>query len=335
MKPVSNGTVNPSVVRSPDKQFVQPLAAGARLKQARLGKRKLLDEKALWIMLIPVIAYFLIFKYIPIAGILISFKRYSPFKGFFASDWVGLLYFKQFFGSVFFGRVLRNTLTIGLYYMVFAFPVPIVLALIINGVQGQFFKKVTQTITLLPHFVSFVVIAGIAINFLSPSTGIINTIIEFFGGERIFFMQEPSYFVPIYTLIRIFKESGYEAIIYLAALSAIDPTLYEAATVDGASRVQKLFSITMPAIVPTIVIMFLVRIGRLVSVSFEEVLLLQNEVILSTSEVISTYVYRRGLVNADYAYATAVGIFETVVALVLVTMSNAVARRYRREASLW
>jgi putative aldouronate transport system permease protein len=317
------------------KKTAKPVLSPQPKKGKRSGKLVLVDQKTLWLMVIPVIVYFVIFKYIPISGIVIAFKRFSPFKGIFESPWVGLKYFEQFFTSVFFVRVLRNTLMIGLFYMVFAFPMPIILALLLNNVRHQKFKKVTQTITLLPHFVSFVIIAGIAINFLSPSSGVINRFIELTGGESVYFMQQPKYFWWIYTLIRIFKETGFEAIIYLAALSAIDPTLYEAAEVDGASKLRQLFTITLPSIVPTIVIMFLVRIGRLVSVSFEEVLLLQNDVILSTAEVISTYVYRRGLVNADYSYATAVGIFETVVALTLVVLSNNLAKRFKSSASLW
>ena len=298
-------------------------------------KSQLMDQRALWIMLIPVIIYFVIFKYMPLSGIIIAFKRFSPFKGIVDSPFVGLLYFKQFFTSIYFTRVLRNTLVIGLFYLVFAFPAPIGLALLLNGQKNRRFKKVTQTITLLPYFVSFVVIAGIAINFLSPSTGVINNILSWFGHEPVFFMQKPQYFWVIYTFIRIFKGTGYEAIIYLAALASIDPALYESAGMDGASRFQKLRYITIPSIIPTIVIMFLVHIGKLITVSFEEVLLLQNDVILSTSEVISTYVYRRGLIGADFSYATAVGLFETVVSLVLVVSANSLARRFRSESSLW
>ncbi|MBP7495537.1 MAG: sugar ABC transporter permease [Spirochaetales bacterium] len=196
-------------------------------------------------------------------------------------------------------------------------------------------KKTYQTITLFPYFVSFVIVAGIVINMLSPSTGVVNRIREMFGLEPIFFMQEPKYFVSIYTIIRIFKESGYEAIVYLAALTTIDPSLYEAARCDGATKLQQLKYITIPGVLPAVVIMFLVRIGRIVSVSFEEVLLLQNSVNLEASEVISTYVYRRGLVGADYSYATAVGLLETVVALILVISSNALARRFKSETTLW
>jgi putative aldouronate transport system permease protein len=295
----------------------------------------LLDERALWIMLVPVIVYFLVFRYLPMAGVLIAFKRFSPFKGFLASPWVGLQYFRQFFASIYFPRVLRNTLMIGLFYILFAFPAPIVLALLLNELKHRALKKVCQTVTLLPHFVSFVVIAGIAVNLLSPSTGAVNAIRGMLGLEPVFFLQKPEYFWSIYTVIRIFKETGYEAIVYLAALAAIDPALYEAAECDGANRIQQAVSITLPSLVPAIAIMFLVRIGNLVSVSFEEVLLLQNSVTLSTAEVISTYVYRRGLIGSDYSFATAVGLFETAVALVLVTFSNRIARRFRSEARLW
>ncbi|HCM27726.1 MAG: hypothetical protein A2Z99_15580 [Treponema sp. GWB1_62_6] len=298
-------------------------------------KGRYADERALWIMLIPVVAYFVFFRYLPMAGVAIALKKFSPFLGFSDSPWNGLEYFRQFFASIYFPRVLRNTLVIGAYYLLFAFPAPVALALMLNSVASPPMKRTFQTITLLPHFVSFVVIAGLAVNMLSPRTGVVNLVIQALGGESVFFMQKQEYFKGIYTAIRIFKETGYEAIVYLAALSAIDPTLYEAAEVDGAGRMRKLVSITLPSLIPTIVLMFLVRIGNIVSVSFEEVLLLQNDVILETSEVISTYVYRRGLIGADYSYATAVGLFETVVALALVIGSNAIARRFRDAASLW
>lgn len=293
------------------------------------------NDTALWLMAVPVIVYLVLFRYIPISGIAIALKRYSPFLGFLRSPWNGFEYFRQFFSSIYFERVLRNTLVLGGYYLVFAFPVPVVLALLLNSVRRPALKKFYQTVTLLPHFVSFVVIAGIAINLLSPRTGVVNLFRQTIGLEPIFFMQRQELFPGIYTIIRIFKESGYEAIVYLAALTSIDPTLYEAAEVDGAGKYRQLLAITLPALLPTIVLMFLVRIGNIVSVSFEEVLLLQNDVILETSEVISTYVYRRGLIGADFSYATAVGLFETVVALAIVVLSNSIARRFKDAASLW
>ncbi|MBN2657302.1 MAG: sugar ABC transporter permease [Spirochaetales bacterium] len=301
----------------------------------KLKKKSLINQRELWIMLIPVILYFALFKYLPMGGVIIAFQRYSPFRGVAGSPWVGLEYFRQFFSSIYFGRVLRNTLMIGLFDLAFGFPAPIILALLLNGIQNKPFKKATQTVTLLPHFVSYVVVAGIALNMLSPSTGVINAFRMKLGLESIYFMQESKYFWGIFTSLRIIKESGFSAIIYLAALTAIDPTLYEAARCDGASRPQQLRHVTLPGIIPTIVIMFIIKVGKIISISFEQVLLLQNDVILDTSEVISTLVYRRGLVNADYSYATAVGLFETFVALVLVLSSNAIARRMKSESSLW
>ncbi|MBB6480020.1 ABC transporter permease [Spirochaeta isovalerica] len=301
----------------------------------KLKKKSLINQKELWIMLIPVLLYFVLFKYLPMGGVIIAFQRYSPFRGVAGSPWVGFEYFRQFFSSIYFGRVLRNTLMIGLFDLAFGFPAPIILALLLNGIGNKTFKKATQTVTLLPHFVSYVVVAGIALNMLSPSTGVINAFRMKLGLDSIYFMQESKYFWGIFTSLRIIKESGFAAIIYLAALSAIDPTLYEAARCDGASRPQQLRHVTLPGIIPTIVIMFIIKVGKIISISFEQVLLLQNDVILDTSEVISTLVYRRGLVNADYSYATAVGLFETFVALVLVLSSNAIARRMKSESSLW
>ncbi len=303
-------------------------------KQKRKNK-SLVNQRELWIMLIPVLLYFILFKYLPMGGVIIALQRYSPFKGIAGSPWVGFEYFRQFFTSIYFGRVLRNTLMIGLFDLVFGFPAPIILALLLNGLRNKAFKKVTQTVTLLPHFVSYVVVAGIALNMLSPSTGVVNAFRMKMGLDSIYFMQESKYFWGIFTGIRIIKESGFAAIIYLAALTAIDPTLYEAARCDGASRPQQLRYVTLPGIIPTIIIMFIIKVGKIISISFEQVLLLQNDVILDTSEVISTLVYRRGLVNADYSYATAVGLFETFVALVLVLSSNALARRMKSESSLW
>ena len=301
----------------------------------RLDRRRLMDEKALWIMLIPVIIYFVLFKYAPVYGIVIAFKRFSPFKGILESPWVGFKYFQQFFDSVYFGRVMKNTLGIGLVTLIFGFPMPIALAIMLNGLKNKLFKKFTQTITLLPYFVSIVVIASIFINFLSPSTGVVNKIITTLGGEPIYFMQKPQYFWGIYTAMKIFKQTGYDAIIYMAALTTIDPTLYEAAEVDGAGKVRQLTAITLPGLLPTVIIMFIMRVGRIIDLAFEEVLLLQNDVILESAEVISTFVYRRGLIGADYSYATAVGLFQTVVALILVFTTNAIARRYRSESALF
>jgi len=203
-----------------------------------IRKKGLADQRVWWLMLIPVIAYYLIFNYLPLIGIAISVKKYSPFLGFFKSPWNGLEYFRQFFASIYFVRVLRNKLVLGLYYLLFAFPAPIVLALLLNGIGNRILKKTYQTITLLPHFVSFVVIAGIAVNMLSPGTGVINAFLGYLGMEPVFFMQKQEYFRGIYTFIRVFKESGFEAIVYLAALTAIDPTLYEAADVDGAVGIR-------------------------------------------------------------------------------------------------
>lgn len=305
------------------------------MEKQKIRKKSLVNQRELWIMLIPVLLYFIFFKYLPMAGVVIALQRYSPFKGIMNSPWVGFEYFRQFFTSIYFGRVLRNTLMIGFYDLLFGFPAPIILALLLNGLKNKSFKKLTQTVTLLPHFVSYVVVAGIALNMLSPSTGVINAFRESLGLQSIYFMQESKYFWGIFTAIRIIKESGFSAIIYLAALTAIDPTLYEAARCDGASRPQQLRYVTIPGILPTVIIMFIIKVGKIISISFEQVLLLQNDVILDVSEVISTLVYRRGLVNADYSYATAVGLFETFVALVLVLSSNALARRMKSESSLW
>jgi len=285
-------------------------------------------------MILPVVAYYIIFKYIPMYGAQIAFRDFNPYQGFWGSPWVGFKYFKQFFNSVYFFRLLRNTFAINLYDLIVGFPAPIILALMINEVKNNSFKRVVQTIVYLPHFISIVVLAGMIISFLSPRNGIINLIIKTFGGQPIHFLAEPAWFRTIYVWSGIWQGAGWGSIIYLAALTSIDQTLYEAAIVDGATRWKRLIHITIPCIIPTVVIMFILRMGNMFSVGHEKVMLLYNPITYETADVISTYVYRRGLEGGEYSFSTAVGLFNSAINFITLFIFNNISRKVS-EVSLW
>lgn len=295
---------------------------------------KIKKNRLLYLMFLPVVVYYLIFHYAPMFGIVIAFKDYNAFTGFIRSPWVGLKYFKDFFSSLYCWRLIRNTFLISFYGLIFGFPAPILLALLLNELKDGWFKKTTQTISYLPHFVSTVVIVGMYVSFLSPSTGLINNIIEKLGGERIYFLNEPKYFRSLYTIMNIWKGVGWGSIIYLAALTGIDPELYEACIIDGGGRLRQTWHITLPGIANTVIIMLIMRIGRLLSVGYESIILMYTPATYETADVISTYVYRRGLVDADYSFSTAVGLFNSVVGFIFIYTANALAKRFS-ETSLW
>ncbi len=288
----------------------------------------------LYLMFLPVALYYLVFKYAPMFGLVIAFKDYNAFVGILGSKWVGMKYFDQFVHSMYFWRLIRNTLAISFLDLLVNFPAPIILALMLNEVQHKQFKSVVQTISYLPHFVSTVVIVGILVNFLSLSTGLINNILAAVGLQRVHFLAEPSYFWPIFTLMNVWRSVGWSSIIYIAALSGIDPTLYEAAVVDGAGRWRQLFCVTLPALLPTIVTLLIMRVGHVLDVGYEAIILMYNPQIYETADVISTYVYRRGLIDADYSFAAAVGLFQSLVGMLMVMGANALSRKLT-ETSLW
>ena len=267
-------------------------------------------------------------------GLSIAFKDYNLFLGFEKSRWVGFKFFEQFFNSIYLWRLVRNTLLINLYDLVFNFPAAIVLALLLNEVQNRRFKKVTQTITYLPYFISSVVIASMVVQFLSPSSGIINNLIAAFGGERQYFMVQPESFRTIYTLMNLWKNIGWNSIIFLAAISGINGELYEACMVDGGGYLRRMWHITLPGIAGTIVVLLIMRLGHVMDAGYETILLLQNNANLETSDVIGTYVYRRGLKGGEYSYGTAVGMFQSVIGFAMVIFANWLSRRYS-ETSLW
>ena len=302
-------------------------------RAARLWRR-IWAAKYLYLMFLPVFLYYVIFRYAPMLGLSIAFKEYNAFLGFDRSPWVGFKFFRQFFNSIYLWRLVRNTLLINLYDLVFNFPAAIILALLLNEVQNRRFKKVTQTITYLPYFVSSVVIASMVVQFLSPSSGIVNNLIAALGGERQYFMTQPEAFRGIYTLMNLWKNIGWNSIIFLAAISGINGELYEACMVDGGGYIRRMWHITLPGIAGTIVVLIIMRLGHVMDAGYETILLLQNNANLETSDVIGTYVYRRGLKGGEYSYATAVGMFQSVIGFAMVIFANWLSRRYS-ETSLW
>ena len=280
----------------------------------------------LYLILIPVIANFVIFHYIPIYGLQIAFKRYNIGLGIAGSPWVGFKNFVNFFTAYNCWRTIRNTIVISLYQIIIGFPMPILFALILNELSAMKFKKFAQTVSYLPHFISAVVIVGMIKQLLALS-GPINTLIESFGGEAIYFLGEESMFRGIFVGMTIWQSMGFGAIIYLAAITGINPELYEAASIDGAGRVKRIMSITLPSILPTILILFIMRMGRILNISWTQLLLMQSSLNMEVSEVIGTFVYKRGIQNGDYSYASAVGLFNSVVGLVFVLGTNAIAKR--------
>lgn len=288
----------------------------------------------LMLMFLPVIAYFIIFHYIPMCGVVLAFKDYSVTKGIFGSEWVGLEHFRTMFSGAYFLPALKNTLIISFMKLVFGFPAPIILCLMLNEVRNLKFKKAVQTITYLPHFISWVVLSSIVIEILSPNTGFINEFIKLFGGESIHFIADAKWFRTVLVASSIWKEIGWQSIVYLAAVTSIDPELYDVASIDGAGRLRKIWSITIPCIIPIIIIMFIFQVGSVITDDFDQIYNLLNPSVLSVGEVLGTYTYKVGLQQMGFSYATAVGLFKNVVAIILVTATNAISRKVG-DTSLW
>ena len=296
----------------------------------QLQKRKIKSNIPLYVLLFPSIILLIMFAYIPMLGLVIAFKDYSPANGILNSPWVGFKYFTQFFNSVQFGTTMMNTLKISIYSILVGFPLPILLALLCNQLRAGKFKKVFQVTTYLPHFISTMVMCGIIILFLSPNSGLIANIFKSLGWTMPNLLSKPDSFAGVYVWSDVWQHIGWDSIIYLAALSAIDPTYYEAATMDGASRMQKILNIDLPLLLPTAMILLILRAGSLLSIGFEKVLLLQNPLNLAGSEVISTYVYKVGMINFQYSYSTAIGLFNTVVNLIILLSVNWFSKRYTK-----
>ena len=291
-------------------------------------------EWQIYVMLAPMIIWFLVFLYKPMYGLQIAFKDYSIFRGIEASPWVGMEHFNDLFSNSQFLRAIKNTFLISFYSLIFGFPVPIMLALMFNEIINAVFKRSAQTIVYLPHFISTVIIAGIVITAFSPSAGIVNTVLSWFGFEPVYFLTKSEWFRPIFIGSGIWQEAGFSSIIFLAAIAGVNPSLYESAVVDGASRWQMMWKITLPSILPTIIIMLIIRIGNLMEVGFELIILLYQPATYETADVINTYIYRQGLQSGQYDLAAAAGFFNAVVAFVLVMTANSISKRFSR-TSLW
>jgi putative aldouronate transport system permease protein len=283
-------------------------------------------NRGLVIMSIIGIIWVILFKYFPMWGTLTAFKRYNLYKGFWASEWVGFKYFQQFFTDIYFTRLMRNTFLLGLYNIIWGFPIPIIFALLLNEVKDGPFKRISQTISYLPHFISTVVIVALMMQLLS-SDGVINKLFEFLGMQKINFFMEPKFFRTLYISSGIWQSVGWNSIIYLASIAGIDPQLYDAANIDGANGLHKIIHITLPGISNTIVVLLILNIGSFLSIGFEKVYLMQNPAIYETSDIISTYVYRRGIIEANFGYATAIGLLNSVVSFILLVISNSLSKK--------
>ncbi len=297
-------------------------------KQKFKNQLKVISKRwQLYALMLPAILYTALFAYKPMYGLLIAFQDFSVRKGVWGSDWVGLKHFERLFGSYWFPIAFRNTLEISCLDILIGFPLPIILALLLNELKRARFRKTVQTVSYAPHFISTVVMCGMITMFLSPSTGIINKLITALGFDAVYFMQEPSMFKWIYVLSGVWQGVGWSSIIYFAALSSVDPSLLEAADIDGATRLQKIWHINLPAILPTIVVMFILRCGQILSMGYEKVYLLQTDLNLFGSEIISTYVYKVGLEQSDFSFSTAVGLFNTVINCTLLLSANALSKK--------
>lgn len=297
------------------------------------AKKNIYQGRYCYLLFLPVLIYFIVFYYFPMYGIIISFQDYSPYTGFFASPWVGLKHFKSFFNGVYFWQIIWNTLYINILNIIWTFPFPIIFALLLNEVRNMKFKKTVQTVSYLPHFISVVVMVGIIYDFLSAD-GVFNKVLKILGLESVNFLSNPGYFRAIYIGSGLWQEAGWNSIIYIAALSGIDAQLYEAATVDGAGRFRKLISVTIPGIAPTVVITLLLSMGNMLSVGFDKMFLMQNSLNTQVSEVISTYVYKRALISGSFSFGTAVGLFNTVVNVILIACVNKISKTISK-VSLW
>nr|WP_260866501.1 sugar ABC transporter permease [Paenibacillus xylanexedens] len=293
--------------------------------------RRLKRQKWFFIMLTPGLIYFLIYKYLPMWGILIAFQDYQPFEGIFRSEWVGFKHFQQFFGDEMFWKLFRNTLILAIYNIVFFFPLPIIIALMLNEVTKNTFKRIVQTLIYIPHFVSWVVVAGLTFLFFSAQDGLVNSLLAQWGDSPVQFLLSEEWFRTVITSQVMWKETGWGTIIFLAALAGVDPGLHEAARIDGAGRWKQIWHITLPAIRGTIIIMFILRMGSFLDTGFEQIFLMINPMNREVGEVFDTYVYTTGISQGKFSYSAAVGVFKSVVALIMVIGANKLAKRFGEE----
>ncbi|WP_310500839.1 sugar ABC transporter permease [Paenibacillus qinlingensis] len=318
-------------------QFQKVMPSG--LEERKISKKSWVHEwqvalkrdKYLYLLAAPGLLFFLIFKYVPLWGLLLAFQNYSPYLGFWDSEWVGLKYFHEFFTNPDFMMLFRNTMAISLLNIVFFFPIPIVVSLLLNEVKSLPFKKIVQTVIYLPHFLSWVIIVGICFLILGQSSGVINQLIVEFGGHKIEFLTEPNYFWALLTAQSIWKEAGWGTIIFLAALAGINSELYEAAQIDGATRWQQMRNVTIPGIKSTIIVLLILRLGQVMDVGFEQIFLMASGPVSHVADVFDTYAYRVGIQQGRFSYATVAGLFKSVVGLILVVSANRVAKKFGEE----
>ena len=298
------------------------------------NKKYVIRDKYLYLLLLPGIIAIFIFNYIPMYGVVIAFKEYNIFAGISKSPWVNFLQFERLFRNPDFVRIIINTLLISTYKLVWGFPAPIILAILLNELRNKHFKKITQTILYLPHFISWVIFAGLIVTFLNPTTGVVNDIISHYGGKKIDFLASKSMFRSILVITEVYKGVGWGTIVYLSAISGVDPNLYEAAVVDGATRFRQIWHITLPAIRSVIVILLILNLGNILNAGFQQVFLLYNPLVYEVGDIIDTFVYRKGLVDSNYSLAAAAGLFKNVIALILIVTTNYIVREFGEEG-LW
>lgn len=312
----------------------QKVLAGKSVLRRSQYVRALLRDRYLILLILPVVVYFILFAYYPLYGVIIAFKDYRVGLGIWGSPWVGFDHFINFFNGIFFARLLSNTLLISLYSLLWGFPIPIIFALMLNEFRNGAFKRTVQTISYFPHFISLVVVCGMVIDFLSPTGGIVNQLIVRLGGTSINFLGQPQWFRTVLIGSTIWQSFGFGSIIYFAAISGINPELYEAARIDGAGRLRQMWHVTLPGIRPTIVTLLILNIGNIMSVGFERIILLYSPATYATADVISTYVYRIGLLGAQYSFASAVGLFNSIINIIILLSVNRLSKRMF-DTSLW
>lgn len=305
-------------------------AAAVRKGKGRALLREMYRYRWLYFLLIPGIIFFFVFKYIPMYGLKIAFMDYNQYNPA-ASEWVGLEQFVKLFSKRSFLPVLRNTIVISLLKLLIGFPIPIILALMMNEMRNLKFKKVSQTLLYLPHFISWVILGGIIMTLLDPDNGLITDLIMKLTGEKVMVLTDPKWFVPMLIITDIYKGMGWGTILYFAAISGIDPQLYEAASIDGAGRWRQALSITLPSIIPTIVVCFILNCGNILNAGFDQIFMLYSSHVYDVADIIDTYVYRIGIVNADYSFSTAAGMFKSVVAFIMIVVVNAIAKKTGNE----
>lgn len=294
---------------------------------------QLKKHRNIYLMLLPVVIYYVVFHYLPMSGLVIAFQDYKPMKGIMGSPWVGLKHFENFLTGRYAWRVIRNTLVLNLYLLVFGFPAPIILALLMNELKGNVYRKTLQTVSYMPHFISLVVVCGLLIDF-SMSDGLFNNVLAIFGFERTNLLASNQYYRTVYIVSNIWQNVGWNSIIYLAALSSVDMSLHEAAALDGAGRIKRIIHVNLPAIMPVIVIQLIMRIGNIMTQGYEKTILLYSPMVYETGDIISSYVYRRGLEKTEYSFGSAVGVFNSLVNLVFLWSANRISGRVS-DTSLW